>query len=316
MGYGLEVDMIRHGARAGHADRAVRLRPRSGAAMAEAGADVLVAAHGADDGGTIGAQTALTLDDCVPLIQAMHDAAKRVNPEILVLCHGGPIAEPDDAAVHPRAHRGDRRLLRRLVDGAAARGGCDDREHAPLQGDRREVVEHGRRFKTSAERPREKTPDGEIAPAAGPGDGLSGIAAIEATFDPGGRTPSTRTLARKRSSSSSRAASSSGSRREKQRTRSRRRRGDRGRRGARDVQRRRRSRPHPRGPLAVRRRIGLRRRRRQRRRAVGPRYANAPRARGASPNSTSTAPLACESRRIACGRSTWRKRSTTIATVP
>ena len=53
---------------------------------------------GLTTGGVIGAETALTLDECVPLIQAMHDAAKRVNPDILVLCHGGPIAEPDDAA--------------------------------------------------------------------------------------------------------------------------------------------------------------------------------------------------------------------------
>ena len=53
---------------------------------------------GLTTGGAIGAATAKTLDECVPLIQAMHDAAKRVNPDILVLCHGGPIAEPDDAA--------------------------------------------------------------------------------------------------------------------------------------------------------------------------------------------------------------------------
>jgi predicted TIM-barrel enzyme len=66
--------------------------------MAEAGADVLVPHMGLTTGGTIGADTAKTLDDCVPLVQAMHDAAKRVNPEIIVLCHGGPIAEPEDAA--------------------------------------------------------------------------------------------------------------------------------------------------------------------------------------------------------------------------
>ena len=53
---------------------------------------------GLTTGGAIGAETARTLEECVPLVQAMHDAAKRVNPEILVLCHGGPIAEPDDAA--------------------------------------------------------------------------------------------------------------------------------------------------------------------------------------------------------------------------
>ena len=66
--------------------------------MSEAGADVLVPHMGLTTGGAIGASTAKTLEQCVPLIQAMHDAAKRVNPEILVLCHGGPIAEPDDAA--------------------------------------------------------------------------------------------------------------------------------------------------------------------------------------------------------------------------
>jgi len=52
---------------------------------------------GLTTGGAIGGLTSKTLDECVPLIQGMHDAAKKVNPEILVLCHGGPIAEPDDA---------------------------------------------------------------------------------------------------------------------------------------------------------------------------------------------------------------------------
>ena len=66
--------------------------------MAEAGADVLVPHMGLTTGGAIGASTAKTLDECVPLIQAMHDAAKRINPDVLVLCHGGPISEPDDAA--------------------------------------------------------------------------------------------------------------------------------------------------------------------------------------------------------------------------
>jgi predicted TIM-barrel enzyme len=48
--------------------------------------------------GTIGAHTARTLDDCVPLIQAMRDAAVAIKPDVIVLCHGGPIAEPADAA--------------------------------------------------------------------------------------------------------------------------------------------------------------------------------------------------------------------------
>ena len=98
MGYGLEVDMIR----AAH-ERDLLTAPYvfnddEATAMAQAGADVLVPHMGLTTGGAIGAESAKTLDDCVPLIQGMHDAAKRVNPEILVLCHGGPIAEPADAA--------------------------------------------------------------------------------------------------------------------------------------------------------------------------------------------------------------------------
>ena len=62
--------------------------------MALAGADVLVPHMGLTTSGTIGAQTALTLDEAVDRVQAMRDAAARVNPEILVLCHGGPIDDP------------------------------------------------------------------------------------------------------------------------------------------------------------------------------------------------------------------------------
>jgi predicted TIM-barrel enzyme len=72
--------------------------PAEAVAMAEAGADVLVPHMGLTTGGAIGAESARTLDESVVLVQEMCDAAKRVNPEIIVLCHGGPIAEPDDAA--------------------------------------------------------------------------------------------------------------------------------------------------------------------------------------------------------------------------
>ena len=73
--------------------------PDEAVAMAEAGADVLVPHMGLTTGGAIGADSAKTLDESVVLvIQAMRDAAKRVNPDVIVLCHGGPIAEPDDAA--------------------------------------------------------------------------------------------------------------------------------------------------------------------------------------------------------------------------
>lgn len=97
MGYGLEVEMIR----AAHALDLLTcpyvFTPEEARAMAEAGADVLVPHMGLTTSGAIGAQTAVTLDEAVARVQAMHDTAKAVNPDVLVLCHGGPIAEPDDA---------------------------------------------------------------------------------------------------------------------------------------------------------------------------------------------------------------------------
>jgi predicted TIM-barrel enzyme len=98
MGYGLEVDMIRAAHELDLLTAPYVFDEDEATAMAQAGADVLVPHMGLTTGGAIGAESAKTLDECVPLIQAMHDAAKRVSPEILVLCHGGPIAEPEDAA--------------------------------------------------------------------------------------------------------------------------------------------------------------------------------------------------------------------------
>jgi predicted TIM-barrel enzyme len=71
--------------------------PDQATAMAQAGADILIPHMGLTTKGTIGAQTALTLEESARRCQAMHDAAKRVNKDVLVLCHGGPIAEPQDA---------------------------------------------------------------------------------------------------------------------------------------------------------------------------------------------------------------------------
>jgi predicted TIM-barrel enzyme len=65
--------------------------------MAEAGADILIPHLGLTAKGTIGASTAVTLDDAVRRVQARHAAARRVRSDLLVLCHGGPIAEPSDA---------------------------------------------------------------------------------------------------------------------------------------------------------------------------------------------------------------------------
>jgi predicted TIM-barrel enzyme len=98
MGYGHEVDMIRAAHELDMLTSPYVFEAEEAKAMAEAGADVLVPHMGLTTGGSIGAETAKTLDDCVPLIQEMHDVAKRVNSDIMVLCHGGPIAEPDDAA--------------------------------------------------------------------------------------------------------------------------------------------------------------------------------------------------------------------------
>jgi predicted TIM-barrel enzyme len=65
--------------------------------MTEAGADILVAHMGLTTKGLIGAKTTKTLDACVTEIQRIHDAATSVRPDVLVICHGGPISEPEDA---------------------------------------------------------------------------------------------------------------------------------------------------------------------------------------------------------------------------
>lgn len=98
MGYGLEVEMIRQAHELDLLTAPYVFTSGDARAMAQAGADVLVPHMGLTTRGSIGAHTALTLDECVMRIQAMYDAAKEVNPDILVLCHGGPIAEPGDAA--------------------------------------------------------------------------------------------------------------------------------------------------------------------------------------------------------------------------
>jgi predicted TIM-barrel enzyme len=98
MGYSLEVEMIRLAAERGLLTAPYVFDVGEARAMTEAGADVLVPHMGLTTKGTIGAHTARSLDECVTAIQEMHDAAKAINPEIIVLCHGGPIAEPEDAA--------------------------------------------------------------------------------------------------------------------------------------------------------------------------------------------------------------------------
>ena len=98
MGYGLEVDMIRKAHELDMVTCPYVFDAEQARAMAEAGADCLVAHMGLTTKGSIGAETAKTLDDCIPLIREIIAAGREVNPNIMVICHGGPIADPEDAA--------------------------------------------------------------------------------------------------------------------------------------------------------------------------------------------------------------------------
>lgn len=97
MGFGLEVEMIRAAHELDLFTTPYCFTPDEARQMTEAGADVLVPHLGLTTKGAIGARTAVSLEDAVGLVQAMADAAHEVNPDVLVLCHGGPIAEPEDA---------------------------------------------------------------------------------------------------------------------------------------------------------------------------------------------------------------------------
>ncbi|MCX6049552.1 MAG: phosphoenolpyruvate hydrolase family protein [Chloroflexi bacterium] len=95
--YGLEVDMIREANRLDMLTCAYVFTEEEAIAMTNAGADIIVPHMGTTAKGTIGAQTVMTLDDAAKSVQALRDAAVKVRPDILVICHGGPIAEPEDA---------------------------------------------------------------------------------------------------------------------------------------------------------------------------------------------------------------------------
>ena len=97
MGYGLEVDMVRLAREMDLLTTPYCFNPDEATAMAEAGADILIPHMGLTTKGLIGADTAVSLEDAASRVQAMADAARQVRPDVLVLCHGGPIAEPADA---------------------------------------------------------------------------------------------------------------------------------------------------------------------------------------------------------------------------
>ncbi|SUP95458.1 tim-barrel signal transduction protein [Yersinia pseudotuberculosis] len=97
MGYGLEVEMIRLAHQKDLLTTPYVFSAEDAIAMTQAGADIIVPHMGLTTGGNIGADTALKLADCVPLINDWAAAAKSVREEVIVLCHGGPISTPEDA---------------------------------------------------------------------------------------------------------------------------------------------------------------------------------------------------------------------------
>jgi len=98
MGYAHEVDLVRAARELDLLTTPYVFREEEADAMARAGADIVVCHLGLTVGGAIGADTALKLADCVPMIDTWAAAARAVNPDVIVLCHGGPIATPADAA--------------------------------------------------------------------------------------------------------------------------------------------------------------------------------------------------------------------------
>jgi predicted TIM-barrel enzyme len=134
MGYQLEVDMIGLGNRLGLLTCPYVFNEGEARQMAQAGADVVVAHMGLTTKGTIGARTAVSLDEAVGCIQAMHDAAVKVNPDVIVLCHGGPLAEPEDVT-----------YVLRKTRGVAGFFGASSMERLPIE---RAITDQVKRFKS------------------------------------------------------------------------------------------------------------------------------------------------------------------------
>ena len=133
MGYGEEVEMIRTAHEMGLLTTPYAFNPQEGEQMAAAGADIVVAHTGLTTKGAIGATTALTLEESVGFVQAICDAARGVSEEVIVLCHGGPISEPEDAEYVLQNTRG--------VDGFY---GASSMERLPVEV---AITEHVKKYK-------------------------------------------------------------------------------------------------------------------------------------------------------------------------
>jgi predicted TIM-barrel enzyme len=138
MGYGLEVAMIRLARQLGMLTCPYVFNTEEARLMAEAGADVLVAHMGLTTKGTIGARTALRLDEAAERVQAIRDAGASVKPDVLVICHGGPIAEPEDA-----------RFVLEHTNGVAGFFGASSIERLAVE---RAITEQTRAFKQAMRR--------------------------------------------------------------------------------------------------------------------------------------------------------------------
>ena len=134
MGYGLEIEMIRIARKMDLLTTPYVFNVDDAQRMTDAGADIIVAHMGLTTAGSIGAETVLTLDDCVVRVQEIADAAAAANPNVIVLCHGGPIAMPDDVEY----------VLQR-VNGAHGFYGASSMERLPVE---IAMTEQMRKFKS------------------------------------------------------------------------------------------------------------------------------------------------------------------------
>ena len=136
MGYGLEVEMIRKAREMDLLTTPYVFSEAEAEAMAKAGADIIVCHLGLTTGGAIGARTALGLEETIPKIESWSSAARSVKPDVLVLCHGGPIATPEDAS-----------YVLRKAKGCNGFYGASSRERLPVEA---ALTEQTRRFKRIA----------------------------------------------------------------------------------------------------------------------------------------------------------------------
>ncbi len=133
MGYGLEVDLIRLAHAKNMLTTPYAFTVDEAVQMTKAGADILVCHMGLTTGGAIGASTAFTLQDSARLVNEMIKAVRKVRDDIIILCHGGPIAEPDDA-----------QFILKTCPGCHGFYGASSMERLPVE---RALIEQTRKFK-------------------------------------------------------------------------------------------------------------------------------------------------------------------------